>query len=303
MAIVTIAELKSYFETGDKPTEQQFVNLIDTLAAGGVATPDLQQVTNAGATTSVGITVDNGTESINIKQDQIIINNSLGNATITSPTLTSATEFQIPNKATSPQTFAMLTDIGNLVPYTGATADVDLDTNGLDAKFVKIKGTGGDGHLNLKHQSSASTAGGSESVIYADASGNPKWKNDGNAVEDVLTNSNTVIVTNKRITSRSGTVASSATPTINTDNVDYYSITALAAAITSFTTNLSGTPTIGQTLWISITDNGTARAITWGASFESSTITLPTTTVISTRLDVAFIWNEATSKWRCVGVA
>ena len=110
-------------------------------------------------------------------------------------------------------------------------------------------------------------------------------------------------LTNKRITARSGTVASAATPTINTDNVDYYSITALAAAITSFTTNLSGTPTIGQTLWISIKDNGTARAITWGASFESSTITLPTTTVISTRLDVAFIWNELTSVWRCVGVA
>jgi hypothetical protein len=38
MAIVTIGELKTYFETGDKPTEQQFVNLIDTLAslpAGG----------------------------------------------------------------------------------------------------------------------------------------------------------------------------------------------------------------------------------------------------------------------------
>ena len=30
----------------------------------------------------------------------------------------------------------------------------------------------------------------------------------------------------------------------------FYSITALAAAITSFTTNLSGTPAIGQTLWI-----------------------------------------------------
>jgi hypothetical protein len=69
------------------------------------------------------------------------------------------------------------------------------------------------------------------------------------------------------------------------------------------TTNLSGTPTDAQTLWIAITDNGTARAITWGASFEASTIALPTTTVISTRLDVAFIWNTATSKWRCVGVA
>lgn len=102
---------------------------------------------------------------------------------------------------------------------------------------------------------------------------------------------------------RTGTTTSSATPTINTDNVEYYSITALAAAITSFTTNLSGTPTAGQTLWISITDNGTARAITWGTSFEASTVALPTTTVISTRLDVGFAWNTATSKWRVVAVA
>lgn len=75
--------------------------------------------------------------------------------------------------------------VEGLVPYTGATADVDLDTFGLDAKFIKIKGNGGTGHLNLKHQSSEATAGGSESVIYADASGNPKWKNDGNAVQEI----------------------------------------------------------------------------------------------------------------------
>jgi hypothetical protein len=30
---------------------------------------------------------------------------------------------------------------------------------------------------------------------------------------------------------------------------------------------------------------------------------LPTTTVISTRLDVMFAWNSATSKWRCIAVA
>lgn len=122
----------------------------------------------------------------------------------------------------------------------------------------------------------------------------------GNVVIDVATQT----LTNKRITKRTGTVASSATPTINTDNVDFYSITALATAITSMTTNLSGTPTEGQTLWIAITDNGTARAITWGASFEDSgTIPLPTTTVISTRLDVGLVWNSVTSKWRCVAVA
>lgn len=113
----------------------------------------------------------------------------------------------------------------------------------------------------------------------------------------------TQTLTNKRITVRSGTTTSSATPTINTDNIDYYYITAQAAAITSFTTNLSGTPTAGQRLRIAITDNGTARAITWGTSFESSTVTLPSTTVISTRMDIMFVWNEATSKWRCVGVA
>jgi hypothetical protein len=33
MAIVSIATLKSYFETGDKPTQAQFVDLIDTLAS------------------------------------------------------------------------------------------------------------------------------------------------------------------------------------------------------------------------------------------------------------------------------
>lgn len=99
---------------------------------------------------------------------------------------------------------------------------------------------------------------------------------------------------------RLGTVASSATPTINTDVVEVFTITALAAAITSMTTNLSGTPTDGQRLHIAITDNGSARAIAWGASFEASTVALPTTTVISTRLDVDFIWNAATSKWRCL---
>lgn len=99
------------------------------------------------------------------------------------------------------------------------------------------------------------------------------------------------------------TVASSATPSINTDTSNMFVITGLAVAVTSFTTNLTGTPISGQKMWISITDNGTARALSWGASFEASTIALPTTTVISTRLDVGFVWNTSSSKWRCVAVA
>ena len=110
------------------------------------------------------------------------------------------------------------------------------------------------------------------------------------------------LVTGGRTAPRVGTATSSATPTINTDIVDVYLLTAQAVDITSFTTNLSGTPTNGQKLIISITGTA-ARAITWGSSFESSTVSLPTTTVSTNRLDVGFIWNSATSKWRCVAVA
>lgn len=124
------------------------------------------------------------------------------------------------------------------------------------------------------------------------------------AVEGVVvpTISSTNTLTNKRITKRVGTTTSSATPTINTDNVDMYTITAQTVDITSFTTNLSGTPTDGQTLWIAITGTA-ARAITWGSSFEASTVALPTTTVSTNRLDVGFVWNAATSKWRCIASA
>jgi hypothetical protein len=94
--------------------------------------------------------------------------------------------------------------------------------------------------------------------------------------------------------------ASSATPNINTDTTDVYRITALAADITAVT--VTGTPTAGQVLLVEITGTAT-RLIAWGSSFEASTVALPTTTVGTEMLLVAFIWSPATSKWRCVGVA
>jgi hypothetical protein len=96
--------------------------------------------------------------------------------------------------------------------------------------------------------------------------------------------------------------SNSATPTLNTDNYDMMVITGQSVAITSFTTNLTGTPVNGQKLWIAITGT-TAIAITWGASFESSTVTLPSTTVTTNRLDIGFVWNAATTTWRCVASA
>jgi hypothetical protein len=124
------------------------------------------------------------------------------------------------------------------------------------------------------------------------------------ATDTLVARTTTDTLTNKRITKRTtSTAGPGATPSMNTDNFDEFYFTALAAAITSMTTNLTGTPNVGDTLIVGLTDNGTARAITWGASFESSTVTLPATTVISALLLVGFKWNSVTSKWRCTAVA
>lgn len=117
----------------------------------------------------------------------------------------------------------------------------------------------------------------------------------------VPTVSSTSTLTNKRVTPRVTTITSNAAPTVNTDTTDIVNITALASAITSMTTNLTGTPSIGDVLIYQIKDNGVARAITWGASFAAKGVALPTTTVISKLLTVSFMWNG--SNWGCVGVA
>lgn len=118
-----------------------------------------------------------------------------------------------------------------------------------------------------------------------------------------VTPNQTTTFTNKRITKRVLALSNnSATPTINTDSYDVVHITAQTANITSFTTNLTGAPVDGDTLRISITGTGSV-ALTWGTSFESSTITLPTTTNGTARLDVGFFFNTETNKWRCVASA
>lgn len=119
----------------------------------------------------------------------------------------------------------------------------------------------------------------------------------------IPTISSTNTLTNKRITRRLVNVTQSATPAINSDNTDVANILALAQSITSMTTNLTGTPVNGDLLEIRITDNGTARGITWGVKFASTTVTLPPTTVISTILRTFFEFNSAQNRYEIYLVA
>jgi predicted heme/steroid binding protein len=113
----------------------------------------------------------------------------------------------------------------------------------------------------------------------------------------------TATITNHRWIPRIDSTTSSATPTINTNNVDIYKITAQTANITSFTTNLSGSPQDGEILEIQITGTA-ARAITWGADFVAGTVPLPTTTVTTATLTTIFQRYTTSSygnnKWACV---
>lgn len=94
-------------------------------------------------------------------------------------------------------------------------------------------------------------------------------------------------------------ITSSASPTPTGDaKFNYYYVTALATAPTF------GAPTSpGSHNWlmIVITDNGTARALSWNAAYTAGTdLPLPTTTVISKNLYCNFHYNGTT--WDLVGL-
>jgi len=115
------------------------------------------------------------------------------------------------------------------------------------------------------------------------------------------TATSTTTLTNKRITPRIGTTASSSTPTPDADAHDIYTVTALATAPTFGAP--TGTPVDGQQLLIRIKDNGTARALGWNAAYRGGTdIALPTTTVLSKTMYVQFVYNFADTIWDLVGL-
>jgi hypothetical protein len=122
------------------------------------------------------------------------------------------------------------------------------------------------------------------------------------SVEGVVvpTISSTSTLTNKTITPRENTTASSSSITINSDATDIYTVTALAAD-TTFNAP-SGTPTQGQRLMIRIKDNGTARALTFstgssGTFRASSDLAFPSTTIINKTLYLLFVYNTTDSRW------
>jgi len=204
-------------------------------------------------------------------------------------------------------TVSLWDTLSTTITFAGSATTLTLGYNSTAASTTNIS-TGAVAAATTKTVNIATggAASSTTNVNIGSANGgttniaSPTLQSNGVAVPTI---SSTSTFTNKRVTQRTSALsANSATPSINTDTTDVVHITGQTAAITSFTTGLTGTPVDGDTLRISIT--GTAAvALTWGASFEASTVALPTTTVTTTRLDVGFFWNTETSKWRCVASA
>lgn len=108
-------------------------------------------------------------------------------------------------------------------------------------------------------------------------------------------------LTNKRINPRVSTTTSTATLTPDISSYDQYNLTAQAAAL--LVAAPTGSPQDGNKLVLRIIDNGTARAITWNATYTPIGFTLPTTTVVNKMLYVGCIYNAANTRWDAIALA
>lgn len=123
---------------------------------------------------------------------------------------------------------------------------------------------------------------------------------------DYVTPTGVETLTDKRITARVNSSASTTSPWAwNSTSYDEQCFTALANALTINAD--AGTPTDGQKTIFRFKDNGTARALTWttgtAKSFRAIGVTLPITTTISKTVYIGCIYNIADSRWDAVAVA
>ena len=159
------------------------------------------------------------------------------------------------------------------VPYTGATADVDLGAYKLIAESLKVTGSGNSGFLGLEHQSSTPVPASNQTALFADTNGDLSWQN------DILfsTTFRTYLNTNNRtyvLPDTNGTIAL-------TSNIPSVTPSALTKTDdTNVTLTLGGSPSSALLQNVSLTlgwtgtlaDSRIASAATWNAKQAGYTI-------------------------------
>jgi hypothetical protein len=107
-------------------------------------------------------------------------------------------------------------------------------------------------------------------------------------------------VTNKRVVPR---VQSTGPTSPFTPDASLYDNIYLNSISAPLTINAATGGVSAQRLLFRITDNGTARALTWDALYRAIGVTIPTTTVAGKTIYVGCIYNPSTGTWDVVAVA
>jgi hypothetical protein len=319
-------------------TGQEIIN-----AGGGGGSQDLQQVTDLGATTTNGIaiidavpTYDNFTfvgfdyiemqkqstgEILYLTRDYIAMakaGGALGRLKITNVISPNNVLLEFPNKASGSYTIATTADLtSGYVPYTGATANVDLGTFHLDAAKGTFSHNGSTDTLTANHTSGAgiglliNKGGNNEGLKVNKTSGSGNAATiigtleattlvkSGGAGTDFLMADGTTTTAITFLNPRVQTVASSATVTAVSTN-DIVTITAQAVGLTL--ANPTGAFVEGQSLIIRIKDNGTGQSIAYGTNFRAIGVTAPTITTANKTTYLGCIYNSTDTKFDIVGV-
>jgi hypothetical protein len=162
-------------------------------------------------------------------------------------------------------------DSTDYAPALGA--DDNYVTDAEKTVIGNTSGTNsGDQDLSGLAPKASPTFTGTVAGITATMVGLGNVDNTSNATERAAT----ATLTNKRINKRTSTTTSTATLTPSFANYDVYTLTAQAADLTI--ANPTGTPVLGDTIAIYVTDDATARAISFGTQFKGFGAALPTTT-------------------------
>ena len=117
---------------------------------------------------------------------------------------------------------------------------------------------------------------------------------------NITTNLTANTISSSRLNIRTSTTASTSTLTPDISAYDQYNLTAQAVPLTIAAP--IGTPVDGNKLMIRLLDNGTARALTWNATYTVIGCILPLSTTINKMTYVGCIYNATNSRWDVIAV-
>lgn len=97
---------------------------------------------------------------------------------------------------------------------------------------------------------------------------------------------------------RVASMTSSGAPSFDVETTDVVNLTAQATSLNTLSTGLAGTPADAQTLVLRVKDNGTSRALAYGAKFANSdTVAAPTATTVGKTHELCWRYNAAAAKF------